>query len=221
MQGGDGLDERQTRVVEALHDRSPKLASMYLAALSALGMPAVLGGESARVSVICHCMRELMNGLPAVMTDSAIPRPNPSSSALAQGLPELLARHPDLDLAAEQDLVPVPRAVARALSDLIGTIASEQGRNRRNAAEMVTGGSDTKHPAVKYWRDAQRFFLGWTHIDRNHSHDRELPTDELVRENMRVVEDVIEVRSAQFFENLHSLRDLLAEANAIQPVGTS
>jgi hypothetical protein len=161
-------------------------------------------------------MREVMNGLPTVMTDSSIPRPDPSSGALTARLPELLGQHPDLDLAVEQDLVPVPREVAQAFSELIGTVTSEQGRNRRNAAELVTGGSDTKHPAIKHWAAAQRFFLGWTHLDRNHSQDRELPTDDVLLSMIRVVEDVIEVRSALFFENLHSLQDLLADANAIQ-----
>lgn len=221
MQGGSGLDERQTRVIEALQDRSPKLASMYLAALSALGAPAAPGGETARISVICHCMRELMNGLPPVMTDSAIARPTHSSGALKDKLPGLLAKHPDLDLAVDQDLVPVPKAVAQAFSELISTVASEQGRNRRNAAEIVTGGSDIKHPAIKHWTEAQRFFLGWTHIDRNHSQDRELPTHDVLLTNIRVVEDVIGVRSALFFENLHSLQDLLAEANAVQSGGPS
>jgi len=221
MQEGFGLDERQTRVAEALKDRSPELASMYRAALLALGTPAEPGGETARISVICHCMRELMNGLPSVMTDSAIKRPEPSSGALKEKLPRLLAKHPDLDLAVDQDLVPVPKAVAQAFSNLIGTVASEQGRNGRNAAELVTGGSDTKHPAIKHWTEAQRFFLGWTHIDRNHSQDRELPTNDVLLTNIRVVEDVIEVRSALFFENLHSLQDLLAEANAVQSGGPS
>ena len=161
-------------------------------------------------------MRELMNGLPSVMTDGAIERPKPSSNALKAELPRLLARHPDLDLTVDQDLVPVPKTVARAFSDLIHTVSSEKGRNRRNAAEIVTGGSDTKHPAIKHWTEAQRFFLGWTHIDRNHSQDRELPTDEVLLANIRVVEDVIEVRSALFFENLQSVQDLLVEANAGQ-----
>jgi hypothetical protein len=221
MQGDSGLDERQTRVAQALKDRSPKLASMYRAALAALQAPVALGAETARVSLVCHCMRELMNGLPAVMTDGAIPRPSPSSVAMTERLPGLLAQHPDLDLAADQDLVPVPKAVARAVSDLIGTVANEQGRNRRNAAELVTGGPDTKHPAIKHWSHAHRFFLGWTHIDRNHSQDRELPTDDVLLANIRVVEDVIEVRTAQFFENVHSLQDLLAEANAVRPGGTA
>jgi hypothetical protein len=221
MQEASGLDERQTRVAEALQNRSPKLASMYSAALSALRSPAIPGGETARISVICHCMREVMIGLPSVMTDGAIERPKPSSGALTAKLPELLARHPDLDLAVDQDLVPVPKVVAHMLAELISTVASEQGRIRRNAAEIVTGGSDTKHPAIKQWTEAQRFFLNWTHIDRNHSQDRELPTDEVLLTNVRVVEDVIEVRSALFFENLQSLQDVLAEANAAPPGGAS
>lgn len=219
MQRGLGLDERQTRVAEALEDRSDGLAGMYREALAVLGAPAGPGGETARVSIICHCMRELMNGLPAVMTESAIPRPNPSSASLTSKLPDLLAQHPDVDLSVEQDLVPVPKPVAQAFSDLIRAATSEEGRNRRNAAELVTGQSDTKHPAIKHWTTAQQFFLGWTHIDRNHSQDRELPTDDLINTHIRVVEDVIEVRSKLFFENLRSLRDILAEANTVHSGG--
>lgn len=221
MPGDYEFDERQSRVAEMLHDRSPKLASMYRAALSSLGAPAAPGGETARISVICHGMREIMNGLPAVMTDSATPRPTPSSGALTNKLSGLLSRHPDLDLAADQDLVPVPKAVAREFLELISTVNSEHGRNRRNAAELVTGGFDTEHPAIRHWTEAQNFFLGWTHLDRNHSDDRDLPTDEHLLENIRVVEDVIEVRSALFFDNLRSLGDLLAEANSVQSGGTA
>lgn len=220
MREGSELDERRTGVAKALHDRSPKLASMYEASLAALEAPAAPGGETARISVICHCMREVMNGLPAVLTDSAIPRPDPSSQALTTRLPGVLAKHPDLELAVDQDLVPVPKVVAQAFSELIGTVAREQGRNRRNAAELVTGGADINHPAIKHWAEAQQFFLGWTHIDRNHSQDRPPPSDDDLLANIRVVEDVIEVRSRVFFENLNSLQDLLAEANAVESGGS-
>jgi hypothetical protein len=212
---GTDLDERQTRVVEALEGRSPKLAGVYRAALLALATPAAAGGEAARISVVCHCMRELMNGLPSVMTDSSIPRPSPSSGALVDKLPGLLAKHTDFDLGANQDLVPVPKQVASAFAELIGTVTREQGRNRRNAAELVTGGADTKHPAIKQWVACQQFFVGWTHLDRNHAQDRELPTDDELLANIRVLEDVVEVRTALFFDNVHSLEDLLADANAV------
>ena len=113
---GSELDERQTRVWQALHERSPQLAGVYRLALVAIQTTSAPGDEAARISVICHCMRELMNGLPSVMADSAIPRPDPSSVALKDKLPGLLARHPDLDLDVDQDLVPVPKEVAQAFS---------------------------------------------------------------------------------------------------------
>lgn len=207
--------ERQDRVAAALKVRSTKLVEIYRAALDAFSRDAPPGQEAARVAIICHCMRELMNGLPSVMSDSAIPRPKPSSGTLVERLPKLLANHPDLDLGLDQDLIPVPRAVARAFAELRGAITREQGRNRMNAAALVTGMADTKHPAIGQWMDTQRFFVGWAHLDRNHEEGRSLPSQEALLSNMRVVEDVIEVRTALFFENLRSIRDLLVEANAV------
>jgi len=213
MAGGFELNERQLRVWEALENRSGKLAGMYRSAVSTLAEPALAGCESARVSIICHCMRELMNGLPGVMSDLAIPRPKPTSESLKSRLPELLAEHSDLDLGADQDLVPVPREVARAFLALIRASTQEAGRNRANAAALLTDGADPQHPAVAQWTRAQRFFLDWTHLDRNHEHDRGLPSEEELLENVRAVEDMIEVRTALFFENVHALDDLLRAAN--------
>ena len=218
---GSERNELQARVAQALQDVSPKLASIYRAALSALAVTAAPGDEMARVSVICHCMRELMIGLPSVMTDSATPRPKPSATSLASRLPELLAEHPDLDLLVDQDLVPVPKQVARAGSELISTVAIERGLKRRNDAELLTGGSNTKHPVLKQWQETYEFFLRWAHLDRNRDNSRQLPVDDVILANIRVVEDVIEVRTAQFFDVLQSLQDLLDEANEVQSGGSA
>lgn len=205
-------DVRQRRVIKALEERNLKLAGLYRTALRNLESPADEGCEAARVSIICHCMRELMNGLPGLLADSAIPRPKPSSGSLMAKLPELLSDHPDVDLGSDQDIVPVPKAVAQALDSLISAVVKERGRNRSNAAALVTGGDDTRHPAIRQWMDAYEFFLGWAHLDRNDD-DRELPGDGELVTVMRVVEDVVEVRTKAFFENLHSLEGLLAEIN--------
>lgn len=215
MHGGV-MDEHQERVFEALIGRSLRLAGMYRTALAIIGDKAMPGCESARISTICHCMRELMSGLPAVMSDIAIPRPNPSSGSLIKQLPGLLAAHPEADLGVDQDLVPLPRVVARALASLLSAVAQEEGRNRMNTATLVTGGSDANHPAIGQWLDAYQFFLSWTHLDRNHDQERPLPNDEELLTMIRVVEDVIEVRSALFFENLHAIEDLLAEINGVE-----
>jgi hypothetical protein len=215
VRDGVGPDGRQARVIEALANRSPKLAGMYRTALAILATTASPGCENARISMICHCMRELMIGLPAVMSDFSIPRPSPSSTSLMKQLPGLLAAHPDADLGLDQDLVPVPRVVAQVLASLISTATQEEGRNRANTAALVTGASDTDHPAIAQWLDAYQFFLSWTHLDRNHDQERPLPSDEALLASIRVVEDVVEVRSALFFENLHALEDLLAEINDV------
>lgn len=209
------MDDRQERVLEALINRSPRLAGMYRTALAIAVEAARPGSESARISIICHCMRELMSGLPGVMSDIAIPRPNPSSNSLMKQLPRLLAEHPDADLGLDQDLVPVPRAVARVLASLVSAVIQEDGRNRANTAALVTGDSNAKHPAIGQWIAAYQYFLSWTHLDRNHDQERPLPSDDELLAKIRVVEDVIEVRSALFFENLHAIEDLLADINNV------
>lgn len=189
---------------------------MYRTALDLLAVPAIPDCETARISVICHCVREVMNGLPAVMSDASIPRPHPSSGALLKQLPKLLTEHPDTDLELDQDLVPVPRKVAEVLASLISAVTKEQGRNRTNTAALVTGGLEEDHPVIDQWNRAYQFFVSWTHLDRNHDHGRSLPSDAALSRQLRVVEDVIEVRSALFFENLHALEDLLAEINEVE-----
>jgi hypothetical protein len=159
-------------------------------------------------------MRELMLGLPAIMADTAIPRQNPSSGVLTGKLPKLLARHPEVDLGVDQDMIPVPKAVAHAIGLVIATAARENGRTRLNFAAMVTGGTDGKHPAVQQWMDTYQFFVGWAHLDRNHESDRQPPSDDDLLGRIRVVEDVIQVRAAGFFENLKALDGLLADINA-------
>jgi len=207
--------ERQHDIVEALKELSPKLAAMYESALTTLHTKPNAGLEGARVSIICHCMREVMNSLPGVLSDAVIPRPNPSSGQLIGQLPKLLAQHSDVDLGLDQDMVPVPKPVARALNALATAATQEAGRNQRNAAALVTGRSDTKHAAIKQWSEALEFFLGWTHLDRKHEQRGNLPSDKDILSVIRVVEDVVEVRTKAFFDNVRSLKHLLTQINLV------
>jgi len=208
---GLGNADRRVRVLEALRGRSVKLAGMYQTLCRTLEAPSEEGCEVARVSVICHCGRELMNGLPSVLSGIDIPRPNPSSAALKDRLPQLLA---DVDLGLDQGLIPVPRKVAATLDELIRTVAREQGRNRRLASAAITDETDDAHPAIRQWGEAQRFFSKWTHLDRVPDSDRTVPSDDIIRGHLRVVEDLIETRTAAFFDAVRSVEDILAMANA-------
>lgn len=214
MEPGATTDGKQNLVIRALEDRSPRLAGVYRSALTTLRGKPEPGCEGARVAVICHCMRELMLNLPVALGDSTIARPNPSSGSLVAKLPSLLASHPELDLDLDQDMVPVPRKVARQFSLLVKARVQEDGRNQKNFAALVTGGSDTSNPVIQQWKGAYDFFVGWAHLDRNHERADSLPSDEEIWTAMKVVEDVITVRTAAFFDNLHSVQELLTEINA-------
>ena len=159
-------------------------------------------------------MREIMNGLPAAMAVGATPRPNPSSASLTGRLPDLMAAHSGLDLRAAQDIIPVPSPVASAIAELVEAAVKERGLNVANAAALLTDGADTKHPLISQWNSAHQFFLRWTHLDRYPDAGRSPPTDDEVRANIRVIEDVIDVRTAVFFENLSAVEDILSIANA-------
>lgn len=204
--------QRQHDILNRLRERSGVHAGLYATAIRELGTPAIDGLESARVSVICHCARELMLGALDVLVDTPEPRPKPSSGSLAKGLPSVITREGGPDLRADQDLIPIPRAVAAAFADLIDASTREQGRNQRNAAALVTGSADGSHPLIKEWGDAYGFFVQWAHVDQHHR--KELPDDATLARRLRVVEDVIEVRMNLFFENLSTVEDLLALANA-------
>lgn len=207
----EATSQRRLSIMNRLGERSAVYAGLYAIAVRELGNPAVLGQESARVSVICHCARELMLGALDVLVDTPEPRQNPSSGTLAGKLPSALARHGNPDLRADQDLVPVPRALAAAFADLIDASTREHGRNRRNTAALVTGAADGSHPSIAEWSKAYRFFVKWAHVDQHHSDG--LPDDATLASHLRVVEDVIEVRMNLFFDNLSAVEDLLALAN--------
>ena len=213
MGKAEAADERRVRIGENIHDRDPKLAGVYRTALRVLESAREPGSEAARVSVICHCMRELTNGLPAAFADTVIPRPVPSSSSLLAQLPHVLAKHPGVDLALEQDFLPVPKTVAFHIGALVQARIQEDGRNVSNIRALIAGTETSPQPAVRQWKEANAFFLKWTHLDRTHDRPRELPTDQELTAWIRIVEDIVEVRAAVFFENLRALEDLLSVIN--------
>jgi len=154
-----------------------------------------------------------MMGLQTVMIENPIERVKPSSGEITKGLQKLVERHPELDLGADQDLVPVPKPIAEQFLSLVGAAQKEYGRNRDIAAALVTAGTDRNHPAVKQWLDVYNsFFVRWAHID---SHgDRELPSNTVLLASIKIVEDVIDVRTTDFFKNLRSVEGMLAQINA-------
>ncbi len=204
-------NDRRQKILSRLGERSAAHAGLYAFVLREIESAVSQDMHAARVSVICHCARELMIGALDVLVDASEPRPDPSSGALARRLPSVLAASGSPDLRVDQDLVPVPKAVASALADLIDASAREIGRNRRNAASLVTGNAEDSHPTIAEWSKTYGFFVKWAHVDQHHTDA--VPDDHTLATHLQVVEDVIEVRMNLFFDNLSAVEDLLAAAN--------
>jgi hypothetical protein len=204
------MDDRQTRVFRVLDNKSRKLSGVYRAALDALGHPSFEGGELPRLSVICHCLRELTNGAPEILAEIADQRPNPSASSIMGKIPDLME---GVDLDLDQDLIPIPRSAAAHLRMYLDARTKETGRNRRLARTLITRSTEVDSPAISQWMKAQRFFEKWHHLDRYPDGVRQIPDDQQVRDHLRIIEDVIESQYGFFFDGLHAIEDLLARAN--------
>jgi hypothetical protein len=187
---------------------------MYFLAISTLETPAGQQQETAAMAVACHCMREVMMGLPSMLQIDAAPRPNPSTTSLLGKLPRLIQKHQNVDLRADQDSIALPKHLVYFLADIADANTKEVGRNTANASLLLTGGSDLRHPVMAQWKQSYDFFVGWAHLDRNFGQGRPLPERKEIDRHIAVVEDVIDVRSALFFDNLSTVRELLANANA-------
>ncbi|MBM7389785.1 hypothetical protein JOE37_002779 [Clavibacter michiganensis] len=186
---------------------------MYLLALSTLDASAGEQLDTASIAVACHCMREVMMGLPSLLLTDAVPRPHPNTASLLDKLPRLIQRYQNVDLRADQDSIALPKLLVYFLADIAETRTKEIGRNTANASLLLTGGSDSKHPVMTQWKQSYDFFVGWAHLDRNFGRGRPLPKRAEIIRRIAVVEDVIDVQSALFFDNLSAVRDLLANAN--------
>ena len=157
-------------------------------------------------------MRELMNALPSVLGDSDSRGARREANAKLNKLIELLRRSPGLDLGQDLDYVRVPRDIARALDNYSKQQALETKRVLEDAAALLTGGENLQHPLRGQWNETRDRFIGWAHVGRDES-ERPLPSDAEMEAAILVVEEIIEVRTAEFFESRHALENLLSELN--------
>lgn len=215
MSGDLEVGERQRRIVAWLQEKQPDLASMYLSAHSLLRYPARAGDERTRVAHVCHAMRELMNHLPEALGVEGVERGGPRSSTLIQGLPGIVARFPGLDLSQDAENVPVPQELALFFDSLIKTAFLEDGRVAGNIAALLTEDGRTRSPAVREWRDLYRYFVTWAHLHSRQADVSEVPSDAELCRHIEAVEDLMEGLLSEFFDSLHAVQDLLAEANRV------
>lgn len=208
------FDELQQRLFDALCARNAALGGTFRAAIREFKTAAVPGDERARVSLVGHAMREVMNALPSVMGENSQGREGASSSDLVKELPDLLARFPDLDLQQDLDYIPVPREVAAAFDRINRAAARETRSVRDDAGALLTEGTGSDdHPAIGQWIEARGFFVRCAHLERPPLQNDEVPGDEELLDRINAVQDLIDGRTKGFFDARRSLEELLAEIN--------
>jgi hypothetical protein len=209
------LDDRQQRIIEWLSEKYQDLASMYQSALAFLNNAPITGHERARVAQICHSMRELVNRLPDAL---GIPSLNGAKSDYSnhyQGLPDIAAKYPNLDLLESIEYVPVPQELAVVLENLIKNSKVANIRRADQVAAMLTEDQNSKHVVVREWMDLSKFFVKWAHLSGTQSSIADLPTDDVLKSRIGLVEVIVHGVMAPFFDNRHFIDDLLEDANFV------
>ncbi|WP_128218001.1 hypothetical protein [Microbacterium enclense] len=211
------LDERRLRLVAALDERRPELANAYESALALLESRPEWMGERTRVSLISHAMREVMNRVLSAMGRPTTPVFKPTSSDQIKKLPELLVRHPELDLEREGDSqVVVPAEVASAMVKLFKAAVHEKRRVRGDVAALLTDDGNDGHAAVERWVEAKAFFVKWAHLHDHEVDPASLPSDHEMLANIAIFEELFDGVITAFFARKHAVQDLLAEINATE-----
>lgn len=210
------MDERQQRIRGALQERRPELAEMYGAALELLHESPTSLSSRTRISYICHSMREVMNRVLGAMGTPVAPKVKPSTEKQVQGLPDLLASFPGLDLDSDSELVQIPHGVAEAMDRLFKAAVQEKRRSRDDVASLLTDDGNTGHAAVAKWIDSRGFFVKWAHLHDRQSEQAELPSDDEIKVHVGVFEELFDGVITAFFTIRHSIDDLLAEINATE-----
>lgn len=209
------LDERRQRIYDALAQYNLVVAGSYRAAIRSFKAPPIPGEERARISAIGNAMREVMITLPSIIGENSEGEPKElDTNALIRELPEKLAQFSDLDLKQDLDYVPVPREAAILIAEVVTAASQDTKSIRDNAASLLAEGSRGDHPAIKQWLKANKFFTKCTHLGRPPVEVGADVSDKEVEENIRIVEDLVEVRVSGFFDSRHEIDSLLNDINA-------
>jgi hypothetical protein len=219
----DLWDARRWRLFEALAQQSELFADLYRRAIDALNERPLTHGA---LVVAAHCIRDLVNGLPDVITDAGeVPAHVPLSKP-AHHLASVWGSHPELlgsvnspvaaGVAKEGEVDPlmtVPAELveaARRVAEASGAV-TQNSRRRRSA--LVLGRMEvTLHPTVRLFQESVDVFEQIRHPQRG----REVNPDAVtarVDGALVAIESTLEARLGSFFESVEELMDVLSAAN--------
>jgi hypothetical protein len=205
------FDERRQAIYDALNAQNPEYAGYYRVGIAALLTPAPTADQRAKVSVVCHAFREIVNGLWAAIGESRSQPIDPSSVQLLSELPEFRINLDEFE-GEELVVVPLAREAAEKLDELLATAGLEHSQDAEDIGSMLAGMKQEGHVLLSTWRRCQRFFVKWSHWDRG-GRTKPVPSDADLELHVREIEEIIAARAGAFFHAVHAIEDLIADAN--------
>lgn len=220
--GGELWDARRRRLQAALATQSDLFGDLYRRAIDALSERPLSHGA---LVVAAHCIRDLVNGLPDVLTDvGEVPiyveqsEPAKRLAAAWMGDPTGLGPVHTSVLLPDRDpdqvavlTVPAELVEAARLVAVASLTATDNARRRRSA--LVLGRIETRtDPSVRIFQKSVSAFEQVRHPQRG----REIDLGKVigqVHEALPVIEAALEARLGSFFETVEDLMDVLAAAN--------
>jgi hypothetical protein len=215
--------DRRRRLQFALAQRDELFADLYRRAIDALGEQPVTQGS---LVIAGHCIRDLVNGLPDVLTDvDAVPAYSDMSKPTRE-LSDAWAAHEDiLGPADPEEGVPdddpppdarmtVPTVVVRTVRKVVIATRAGATNSRRRHSALVLGRVELgQDPTVMLFRDSVRVFERLRHPQRGREIEVTDDTMSRVMRSLEIIEGALEARMGSFFATVEDLLDVIEAAN--------
>lgn len=221
----DGIwTTRRRRLQGALAQRDELFGDLYRRAIDALDEHPLRPGS---LVIAGHCIRDLVNGLPDVLTDvESVPAYSDMTSP-SRDLSDAWAKHEDIlgsgDL--EEDSLPVggpapdgratvPSLIVSAARRVVAATRTADLNARRRHSALVLGRVEVRQdPTVKLFRESVAVFERLRHPQRGR--EVVIAADTLPRllRALEIIEGALEGRMGSFFATVEDLLDVLDAAN--------
>ena len=228
IRGSNGLDADEeldrARHTGGLGPAGQAVADLYRRAIDALSERPLKRGS---LVIAGRCIRDLVNGLPDVLTDvDSLPAYSDMTTPTRE-LSQVWAQHEDVlgsvdtdgnqasDVNRDSDpRMTVPTVVVRAArSVVVASLAGDLNARRRHSA-LVLGRSEVRQdPTVKVFRDSVRIFERLRHPQRGREITVTAETLPKLLRALEIIEGALEGRMGNFFATVEDLMDLLDAAN--------